>query len=1298
MRNIASAPDAPSCRTSLESVRQFFSSRNGGVEAVPLPPMLANRVRSIAQDSRRHGNSLARPPPPTTVRRKPRPPLYHPAQPSGGPRETPLNGLVRAEQTNPIRANNNAPNGMRAGTSFPVQSRPGVLSENDGLPPSSVVTRGAPAVSPSIDSVRRHHTFADEASESPVVFARDRCISTAAARPRTRPDHENYVAPLSLGRDEVEEIQDFTRPDTQLHPPTDRVSVAPPFRSHQVSEVTAPLFTTSGQRSNPRSTHVSPAGQFAHAESTADDDEFFARLDVDSMIAERANTPLPPARRQSTNSRYQGVSGTTTSVAAEGCIRNNADEIEKLTKDMVGVCDMLYYTDECLGLALDAETQARYNKRKVELLERLKTLKARLDSAKQVSTAAPIPPGRQSNARSPYSPVTPSVGNQQVRTSLTGTEIPLERSHAIATRKEISPPGGAAPTNTGNINITNNFFSQEPRMLSSGFVEQSKTDNTPLNASARLPLPTNERNGQEARTGSYGHRSNELPIDVNALNPATSDPLISAHVAQDPTVSDEMEYEMVFTPTKAPKQGSLREIQGSQSLSRMQNDDIVAQWRDGGPRKFNWSMRLAMENRNVFGNSGFRPNQREAMNAALSGKDVFVLMPTGGGKSLCYQLPALLRDGVTVVISPLVSLIQDQVDHLWSRQIPCGALTSGTPQRTRSELMKDLYNNSPMSKLIYVTPEKITRSSAFFDVLTSLSRRRLLQRFVIDEAHCVSQWGHDFRPDYKQLAVFKEKFPQIPIMALTATATPEVREDVKVQLRISRDCVMFKQSFNRSNLVYEVRKKTKHVVDEIAREVTTIHQGEPGIVYCFSQRDCVQVAEALATKHGLRALPYHAGLSDEIRRANQMEWSNGSVQIICSTLAFGMGIDKANVRFVYHHSMPKTIEGYYQESGRAGRDGQVSRCVLYFNMSDRMKVLNMLLQDAPGGNPFKGGRGRGGRGRGRSAFQRTARRGGEMTEGQVLRNQDGLARITAYCLNDIVCRRTQLLSHFDERFDPSLCEPKCDNCKNTKGVIMNVDVTDHALQLVEVIRTCESRGRGLSGQSPAYVVEFYMGRKSRIKKNEHLNHDHFGGGKGVLKDNDVYRVIEELCTRKVVYVSCDINAYGGVQSELLLNTDFVPLQSLKSRQPPITLQSRGKPQGTSARREKSKSKDVVPPNQSNRQDSGAVGDDIEILETNTAEPRVTYTSPYFQGGVRETPAIRNVAKKSVVSTPRVSEMEKHPKKKRKQADSAAIEIYDDDVEVATVPASKDVEEVQQKSATRAFSVKPPPSARTRRKR
>lgn len=1036
---------------------------------------------------------------------------------------------------------------------------------------------------------------------------------------RNCPEDATDIIDLALAGDE-DEITEFTRPDTQI--PFNVRRQPARFVAADTLVTPARQISESEAQRTETSTAVTPmaiescSGKFV----SDNDDDLYASLNLDAILANRnADVAVSSHGFVQAPSNLEANSDLPSTIQTPFTHKNrqnNLEEIEKLKRRIVALHDSLYDTSQILAMDIDPATVAKYTERRNELQHQIKQLSGQLQGLEVQSTGAPL--NNRFRAGVDVSPITPAAKGSALPTSVSAAiPVPFEPIEQFANpagASTVPKPSDQAviPTGNGaNINITNNYFNPQPQ--SGG--DPSLPAN---NSSSGIPCPQSSLYSVQNQFNPDGVNHQSIPIDVNMLDPSASnlfaEPMNPVH---EPLGEDE-QRPMVFTPTKAPRQGTLKEIQGSQ-FNIDAHEEEAKKWRDGPGRKFPWSFKLAMENRNVFGNTGFRHNQREAMNAALSGKDVFVLMPTGGGKSLCYQLPSLMREGVTVVISPLVSLIQDQVDHLWSKQIPCGSLTSGTPLRIRNELMKDLYNNLPMSKLIYVTPEKITRSAAFFDLLNSLASRKMLQRFVIDEAHCVSQWGHDFRPDYKELAIFKERFPQVPIMALTATATAEVREDIKVQLRISRDCVMFKQSFNRINLVYEVRKKTKNTADEIAREIKTIHQGEAGIIYCFSQRDCVMVAEQLVEKHHLRALPYHAGLTDEIRRSNQMEWSQGGVQIICSTLAFGMGIDKANVRFVYHHSLPKNIEGYYQESGRAGRDGQVSRCILYFSMADRLRVLNMMLQDAPGGNPYSRGRGRG---RGGVARARKSN-GPELSEGQVLRNTQGLALMTSYCLNDIECRRALLLAHFDERFDSSKCDPKCDNCRNKKGVLCNVDLTEQALRIVEIVELCQGRGRTRTGQSAAYIVEFFMGRKSRIKINAHLRHPLFGAARGHLKDNDIYRIIEVLCSVRVLEVCCDVNAYGGVTSELLVNQDLTPLRKLKSKETKIILQFREKPQPFTKGTKRSSSGEAKgpaaasTPSKRPRQLNEAIADGNEVTvvaETNGAEesaPSVTYTSPYF---------------------------------------------------------------------------------------
>jgi ATP-dependent DNA helicase RecQ len=343
------------------------------------------------------------------------------------------------------------------------------------------------------------------------------------------------------------------------------------------------------------------------------------------------------------------------------------------------------------------------------------------------------------------------------------------------------------------------------------------------------------------------------------------------------------------------------------------------------------SQQLHAPLKQYFGFGSFRPLQEEIIRDALAGKDVFAVLPTGGGKSLCFQLPALVRPGLTVVVSPLIALMKDQVDAMQAAGVAATFLNSSLAAGESKPRLRGLHNRE--YRLLYVAPERLMLSGFLEDL-----QKWNVNLFAIDEAHCVSEWGHDFRPEYRQLATVREKFPTVPFMALTATATERVRADITRQLHL-REPRCYVASFNRPNLTYRVSAKAgsyEQILDYIRSR-----KNEAGIIYGQSRKTAEQLADKL-TADGIKSAPYHAGLTPDQRSRNQEDFLRDGVQVICATIAFGMGINKPNVRFVIHYDLPKNIEGYYQETGRAGRDGLPSECLLLFSPGDRIKQMRFI--------------------------------------------------------------------------------------------------------------------------------------------------------------------------------------------------------------------------------------------------------------------------------------------------------------------------------------------------------------------
>ncbi len=441
--------------------------------------------------------------------------------------------------------------------------------------------------------------------------------------------------------------------------------------------------------------------------------------------------------------------------------------------------------------------------------------------------------------------------------------------------------------------------------------------------------------------------------------------------------------------------------------------------------------------KHYFGFDEFRPLQAEIVADVLAGHDVFALLPTGGGKSLCYQLPALLTEGLTVVISPLIALMKDQVDALQTAGIAATYLNSSLTAPQAAARLDGLRRGD--YKLLYVAPERL-----MLDGFSAELERWNVSRFAVDEAHCVSEWGHDFRPEYRRIADLRERFAGIPFIALTATASADVREDVIRGLRL-RAPHTYVASFNRPNLTYRVRPKER--ATEALIDFLRARPHESGIVYAQSRASVEKLAERLQAA-GISARPYHAGLDAAVRARNQELFVRDDVRVICATIAFGMGIDKSNVRFVVHYDVPKSIEGYYQETGRAGRDGLPAECLLFFSYGDIVKLESFLSE------------------------------AGSEREGARMR--EGLERMKRYVYAN-GCRRREVLAYFGETYDAPNCAG-CDNCLEPRT---ERDATKPAQKLL----SCIYRIREASGYDVGitHVIDVLLG--SQNEKVTRLGHE-----------------------------------------------------------------------------------------------------------------------------------------------------------------------------------------------------------------
>lgn len=483
---------------------------------------------------------------------------------------------------------------------------------------------------------------------------------------------------------------------------------------------------------------------------------------------------------------------------------------------------------------------------------------------------------------------------------------------------------------------------------------------------------------------------------------------------------------------------------------------------------------LADELKKYFGFSKFKGQQEAIIQNVLEGKDTFVIMPTGGGKSMCYQLPALISEGTAIVVSPLIALMKNQVDAIRNFGGEDGVahfLNSSLNKAEIAQVKKDI--TSGVTKLLYVAPESLTKEEN-----VAFLREINISFFAIDEAHCISEWGHDFRPEYRRLRPIIEAIGSVPIIALTATATPKVQQDILKTLGMT-EAKVFKSSFNRSNLYYEVRPKV-NIVKEIIKYIKK-HPGKSGIVYCLSRKKVEELAESLKV-NGIKAMPYHAGLDASTRAKTQDDFLMEEIDVIVATIAFGMGIDKPDVRFVIHHDIPKSLEGYYQETGRAGRDGGEGNCVTFYSYDDIQKLEKFMK-----GKPVA-----------------------EQEIGKQL-----LVETVAYAESS-ACRRKVLLNYFGEKYESDTCG-NCDNCNNPKT---KVDVTDDIGLVLEAVAEVKEKFKD------KHIIHVLQGTiTATVKSYKHSDLEIFGKGLDDTKTEKYWNAAIRTALLEGLLIK-DIENYG----------------------------------------------------------------------------------------------------------------------------------------------------------------------------
>ena len=511
-------------------------------------------------------------------------------------------------------------------------------------------------------------------------------------------------------------------------------------------------------------------------------------------------------------------------------------------------------------------------------------------------------------------------------------------------------------------------------------------------------------------------------------------------------------------------------------------------------------MNLQTQLEKVFGFKSLKPFQQQVIDSSLMDEDIIVISPTGSGKSLCFQLPALLCEGLTIVLSPLRSLIYDQVSALKKKGITCELLMSDLKVSDRNRVYEELSKKIPQIKLLYSTPESILCNEDTMKYIKTLHSNNLLARIVLDEAHCISTWGHDFRPNYLKVRNLRNEYPGVPIIALTATATKKVEADIQDILNIPNPKI-FKRSFLRENLKITIKDRKKDTIKEIANLLENKYKNQSAIIYANSRKDCEKQTIKLK-ELGINADFFHAGLSSKKRNQVQTDWLENKVQVIVATIAFGMGIDKPDVRVVFHYNLPKSLEGYYQEIGRAGRDSKLSDCILYYSYQDKIAYEKMHIREIKENC--------------KNAFYKQKKI--DNIKYQIEKIYD----MIGFVENNRDCRHILLCNYFCEKRKEKLgfCENKCDSCLNMRSLEIK-DYSELCKSILETIITKKDLNK-------TKVKKILMGSKTEKDSSNLKDYGKFKREKGINID----RVLIHLIIKKYIKENL-IRTHNGFWMEKL---------------------------------------------------------------------------------------------------------------------------------------------------------------------